>query len=562
MAGGRHAGTKLTRSYFFSGGFTMTLQNSFRRSLKHRRSTQGQSRSAHDLTRRFSFKPKLEFLEDRLTPQALSLMVNPATAIYGTVVPLTITATGVNSGASPTSGNNGDTIQIVNGTSPGGTPIATTPATLNLSVTGTSGSVTGSPTTSAMLARGSYTLYAHDSSNPPTSVNFPVTDSSPSQPLLITPASTTTSVTPASPTPTYGDTPTFLATVTNHDTTGQAPTGTVQFDVVNSGGTTPIGGPATLNVTGTNTATVSSGPVTTLTVAGSPYTITASYSPPGSTTTANFQPSSGSTSPFTVAAASTTVSVAAPSPSVTYGQSPKITATVSDTQGVQPTGMVQFQETSSGPSVNLGTFPLSGAGASSATASTSGVTSLTVNGSPYTITATYSNTDGNFTPGTPASTSFSVSAASTTVSVAAPSPSVTYGQSPKITATVTDTTGVPPTGSVQFQETSSSGSTNLGTFPLAGAGASSATASTNAVTSLTVNGSPYTITATYSNTDGNFTPGTPASTSFSVAAAHTSVSVAPLSPSVTFGQTPMFTATVTNTSITGAADGYGAVRCG
>lgn len=152
MAGGRHAGTKLTRSYFFSGGFTMTLQNSFRRSLKHRRSTQGQSRSAHDLTRRFSFKPKLEFLEDRLTPQALSLMVNPATAIYGTVVPLTITATGVNSGASPTSGNNGDTIQIVNGTSPGGTPIATTPATLNLSVTGTSGSVTGSPTTSAMLA--------------------------------------------------------------------------------------------------------------------------------------------------------------------------------------------------------------------------------------------------------------------------------------------------------------------------------------------------------------------------------------------------------------------------
>ncbi len=513
------------------------------RSMTRRRPARRQSRSAHDLTRRFGFKPQLEFLEDRLAPAgALSLTI-AGSETYGAGAAFTVNATGLLLTNHGGAGNSGDNIEITNHTHTA--TYSTGPNSLTTNLANTTGSATGNLLTTLPVAAGNYTLYAHDVTDP-----ADVSDSG-GTPFSVTAAHTNVAVTPASPSVTYGQTPTFKATVTNTDSTGVQPTGTVQFALDGS----PIGGALPLTGHGANTATVSSSPVMNLTVSGGQnYTITSVYS--RLTTTSNFQTgTSGHTNAFTVSAANTSVSVT--TPSVTYNQSPQITATVKDTSTTaQPTGSVQFQETASGGvNINLGTFSLSGAGANSATATTNAVTSLTPAGSPYTITATYSRltTTSNFQTGTHNSTSFSVSAASTSVSVTPLSPTVTFGQNPTFLATVknTSSTGVQPTGTLRFEL---DGSPIGSVLALTGTGANTATVSSSAVMNLTHAGSPYTITAVYSRltTTSNFQTGTSGHTNaFTVAAANTSVTVTPASPSVVTGQVIAFSAKVSNTSTTG-----------
>ena len=79
---------------------------------------------------------------------------------------------------------------------------------------------------------------------------------------------------------------------------------------------------------------------------------------------------------------------------------------------------------------------------------------LTHAGSPYTITATYSNTDGNFTPGTPGHTNPFIVAADTTMTTISGATSVVFNQTVTYTATVAATgvgaPGAPVDGSVDF----------------------------------------------------------------------------------------------------------------
>ncbi len=132
---------------------------------------------------------------------------------------------------------------------------------------------------------------------------------------------------------------------------------------------------------------------------------------------------------------------------------------------------------------------------------TSGATAtMSVSGSPHTINAVYTNTDGNFngssgtlSPGqtvNPAPTSTTV-----TSSV---NPSIS-GQSVTFTATVANIAGAAistatPTGTIQFKD----GSSLLGApQPVSGLGTATLTTS-----ALTVGAHP--ITAVYTNIDGNF----------------------------------------------------------
>jgi X-X-X-Leu-X-X-Gly heptad repeat protein len=242
----------------------------------------------------------------------------------------------------------------------------------------------------------------------------------------------------------------------------------------------------------------------------------------------------------------TSTTVASPvNPSI-FGQSVTFTATVTNTSGdtATPTGSVQFSVDGApfGPAV-----PLSGSG--TAVMAASGATAaLTVSGSPHTVKAVYTNTDGNFS-GSSGTLGQAVNPAPTSTTVASSvNPSI-YGQSVTFTATVANTAGAAistatPTGSVQFYV---DGAASGAAVPVSGSGASVTAASATAT--LTVSGSLHTIKAVYTNTDGNFngssgtmSPGqtvNPAPTSTTVASS--------VNPSI-YGQSVTFTATVANTA--------------
>ena len=111
----------------------------------------------------------------------------------------------------------------------------------------------------------------------------------------------------------------------------------------------------------------------------------------------------------TVTAASTTATLSASTTSPSYGQSVTFTETVFSPGGATlvPTGSVQF-EIDGTPDGNP--VPLDSTGAASITTSTLGIGS-------HTITATYTNSDGHFTPpSTSQSVAVSVAQVATTTS--------------------------------------------------------------------------------------------------------------------------------------------------
>jgi hypothetical protein len=199
----------------------MTSQKSFARSTTRRHASR--SISAHDLTRRFSFKPRIEHLEDRLAPAggALTLTVNggpgPVTVVYGTSVALAGTATGL---SNPNT-NNGDAIQFKDTVAGAFTPAQSTTLTVP-ATTSTTGSFTKSTRT---IPVGSYNVIAHDNTD------LTVTDSTPAISLTLTQATTQTVITASGPA-TFGSTITYTATVsdTSAGSTG-IPTGMVTFSI-------------------------------------------------------------------------------------------------------------------------------------------------------------------------------------------------------------------------------------------------------------------------------------------------------------------------------------------
>ena len=176
------------------------------------------------------------------------------------------------------------------------------------------------------------------------------------------------------------------------------------------------------------------------------YSISAKYNGDNNNTG-----STSSTLSQVVAAATTTALVSSLNPSL-IGQAVTFTATVSSTAGTPPNGeTVTFKN----GSALLGTAPLSG-----------GVAFLTTSSLPagiYTITATYSG-DATFAPSTSPGlrqvvNSTTKSATSTTL-ISSLNPSV-YGQKVTLTAMVTTSGPVPPTGKVNFTWGDSIGTATL-----------------------------------------------------------------------------------------------------
>src|ERR1019366_4338749 len=239
---------------------------------------------------------------------------------------------------------------------------------------------------------------------------------------------------------------------------------------------------------------------------------------------------SNTTSAIPTCTPTSTTVTSSVNPSI-FGQSVTFSATVSNTSGdtATPTGSVQF----SIDGVPFGAVTLSGSGAT-ATATSGATATLTVSGSPHTINAVYTNTDGGFS-GSSGTLSQAVNPAPTSTTVASSvNPSV-FGQSVRFTATVSPVApgAGTPTGTVTFLD----GASSIGTGTLSG-GVATFTTSALAVSS-------HTITTSYGG-DGNFkgNTGSLAGNPQVINKANTTTAVASsVNPSV-FGQLVTFTATV------------------
>jgi hypothetical protein len=310
---------------------------------------------------------------------------------------------------------------------------------------------------------------------------------------------TTTVRSSASPS-TFGQSVTFTATVNPNTATG-----TVTF----KDGSTTLG-----------TGTLSAGSATFATSALSvgTHSITAVYG--GDNT---FATSTSTALSQVVNQASSTTAVSSATNPSTFGQSVTFTATVTLSAA---TGTVTFKD----GSTTLGTGTLS---AGSATFATSALSVGT-----HSITAVYGG-DTNFAGSTSTSLSQVVGQASSTTALnAAPNPSA-FGQSVTFTATVTASTA---TGTVTFKD----GTATLGTGTLSNGSAT--------FTTSTLATGNHSITAVYSG-DANFTGSTSSVTIQSVGlAASTTALTSGTNPSA-FGQSVMFTATVSPNTATGTPTG-------
>jgi sugar lactone lactonase YvrE len=284
----------------------------------------------------------------------------------------------------------------------------------------------------------------------------------------------------------------------------------------------------------TNTCTTANSPVTagstcalalefTPTEAGAPLTGTAILTDNNLNATApSYATQTIDMSGTTPAATSTAVASSA-NPSTT-NQAVTFTATVTNTSSgasSAPTGTVQFQVdgTNSGTPVSLT------AGTTTSTASLQ-LSNLTVSGSPHTITANYLNLDGNFTDSNGSLTGGqTVNAATATLSGLTVTPAtVPINTSAAFTVTLNATTVTPvkPAGTVTFSEPVSGGSTiTLCTATLSSSAPYTASCSSKALSGPT----PATVNASYTDTNGNFTVSTPATTTVALTQVTTSLAL-------------------------------------
>jgi hypothetical protein len=227
----------------------------------------------------------------------------------------------------------------------------------------------------------------------------------------------------------------------------------------------------------------------------------------------------------------TTTLVSSANPSV-FGQPVTFTATVTGAGGT-PTGKVTFKD----GSTTLGSVALNSSGV--ATYTTSSLTDP-----PHSITAVYGG-DATFAGSTSSVLTQTVNQAGTTTGIgSSPNPS-NYGVSVTFTASVTAVApgAGTPTGTVTFKD----GSGTLGSAALNGSG--TATYSTSSLSATS-----HSITAVYSG-DTNFTTSTSTALTQTVNKANTSTNVNSGPNPSTYGQSVMFTATVTPSTGTGTPTG-------
>ena len=275
-----------------------------------------------DLTRRLSFRPRLEALEDRLAPALVLNTGVPNPSVFGQAI--TFTGSGATDGNATTN----ETIVLIDTASfavVGHTtfdPSATT---------GSHGAWT--ITTSSLASSASaYTLQAVEIRG----LGATAQDgNSNTVSQTVNKASTTTTIS-STPNPSaFGQVVTFTATVAAVSPGAGAPTGTVNF----LEGSTTLASSVALN--GSDQATF-----TTSSLALGTHTVTADYS--GDT---DFQTSSPTTAVVqTVGAGATTTVVTQPTTNVPasggtdtfFNQAATFTATVTSTNGSTPTGHVAF----------------------------------------------------------------------------------------------------------------------------------------------------------------------------------------------------------------------------
>ncbi|MGB2900514.1 MAG: Ig-like domain repeat protein [Candidatus Acidiferrum sp.] len=243
----------------------------------------------------------------------------------------------------------------------------------------------------------------------------------------------------------------------------------------------------TVTVAGTPTYNPASGTVLN---AGVGQTLSVSFVP---TDTIDYNNANG-TALITVNKASTSTAVTSSLNPSFSGQSVTFTATVSNSSGTSavPTGSVQFMD---------GASPLGSPQPLSAGHATLTTTALSV--ATHSITAVYTNSDGNFTGSTSPALSQVVKNAATTTAVSSSLNPSTYGNSVTFTATVAavDPSAGTPTGTVTFTIDGTPGAP-VPLSPCAPPVAAAACASVSTST-LTVVGSPHTVAANYAHT-GSF----------------------------------------------------------
>ena len=392
------------------------------------------------------------------------------------------------------------TVTTAFGTTPSGS-VTFTDGSTTLGTAALSGGI-ASLATSALSSTGLHTIraaFAGDASHL-ASTSGPVS-------LAVSVSPTTTAVVSSANPSTFGQSVTFIATVT---ATGGTPTGTVQF----KDGGTNIGGPASVSA-GVATITTS-----TLSAAGSPHAITAVYSGDASNATST----SAALSEVVSRAAATITLTSSANPSA-FGSAVTFTATVASGSGT-PTGTVEFKD----GATSLGLATVS---AGVATLTTS---ALSVAGSPHAITAVYGG-DASYLTVTSSAVSQVVTSAATTTSLASSVNPTSAGQPVTFTATVAGGSGS-PTGTVQFKD----GGTNMGGPAAVSAGVATITTST-----LTAAGSPHAITAVYSGDASNATS-TSAALSQVVSRAAATIALASSANPSAFGSAVTFTATVASGS--------------
>jgi len=219
-------------------------------------------------------------------------------------------------------------------------------------------------------------------------------------------------------------------------------------------------------------------------------------------------------------ATSTTLTSTASNPSPA-GTSITFTATVTSSGVNPPTGNVTFADGSN----TLGFVAVNGSGVASYS------TSSLIPGL-HSITATYSG-DANTESSVSSPVSVHVGPQSTTVVVTGQPNPAFVGGTITFTATVTPQIGGTPTGTVTFNNTTSS--TVIGTAPLQASGVASLTNTSVATTAGT-----YTISASYSGDANNNASTTSTSLSETVGAASFVVSISPESQTVTAGNPALY----------------------
>ena len=334
-------------------------------------------------------------------------------------------------------------------------------------------------------------------------------------------SSTSTAVTSSVNPSTVNQSVTFMATVTNTASgASTAPTGTVQFKVDGANSGNPVA--LTLGST-TSTASIQ---LSNLTISGSPHTIAANYlNSDGAFATTSGTVSGGQT---VTAASATLAFTTVPSGAVTTNSTATFSVTLTAANGtspITPAGTVTFSQ----GSTTLCTTTLSTSAPYTAACSTKALVGPT----NATVTASYSDKNGNFIVSNPVSTVVTLAPLSTTLSLFLTTASPTVDTTVNLTASVGASSITPlfPTGKVSF-------SANGVPIPeCSGANARTLTTPGTSITAqcstVSLTAPSATITATYTG-DNNFSTSNDSLPSFTVN---------PLTPKFTVASAPVSPAT-------------------